>query len=159
MAIKEKSDRLGTKKAVYLASVGTLLLSAIMVMLPVISASFGSMSESATLFYSVDGPESLNTVLMLMLLGATALGALDLYTTKEFSKAHLIFGFVMRVIVLFLLIICKAYNDDKASFLRVEIGFTFAGWLLLLCCVGGFVLDIMSMGAFKRSKHAAMGLT
>ena len=116
MAIKEKSDRLGTKKAVYLASVGTLLLSAIMVMLPVISASFGSMSESATLFYSVDGPESLNTVLMLMLLGATALSALGLYTTKEFSKAHLIFGFVMRVIVLFLLIICKAYNDDKASF-------------------------------------------
>ena len=154
----EKLNRLGSKKLVYLGSVGTLLLSAIMILLPVISASYGTMSESASLFESVDGPATLNTVLMLMLLGATALSAMGLYTAKPFAKAHLIFGFIMRIIVLFLLIICYSYNADKASFLPIDIGFTFAGWLLLLCCVGGFVLDIMSMGAFKRSKNAT-GLT
>lgn len=150
----EKLNCLGSKKLVYLASVGTLLLSAILIMLPVISASYGEMSESASLFESVDGPATLNTVFMLMLLGATALSAMGLYTAKPFAKSHLLLGSVMRIIVLILLIICYSYNADKASFLPIDIGFTFAGWLLILCCVGGFVCDIMSRGAIKRSKNA-----
>ena len=151
MTIKEKLQRLGGKKYVYLASVGTLLLAAIMVVLPVISASRGSRSASATLFYSVGGPEALNAIFMLLLLGATALSAMGLYTSKQFRMAHLILGFIVRIFVFLLLISFVAYLEGSRGG-SVDYGYTFAGWLLILCTVGGFVLDILSMGAFKKAK-------
>lgn len=153
--MNEKLNRLGSKKIVYLASVGTLLLTAILMMLPVMEVSFRSMSESATLFESIDNDaEALNTIFMVILLGATALSALGLYTAKMFAKSHLILGFIMRIIVLIVLLAAYTDNADKADLMGVDFGFTLGGILMLLCCIGGLVLDVMSMGAFKRAKAA-----
>lgn len=151
--MKQKLDNLGSAKMLYLISVISLVLAGIMAVLPVITASYGSYaSESATLFESIDGPAALNFVLMLLILGAAAISAKGLYSNAPITAGSLTFGMIMRIVALFLLVVAKLINDDRA-WGGIEISFAFAGWILLLCCVGGFVVDIMAKKAIKNRNN------